>query len=143
MTLDEAIQLHEVVEIRYNVNHYRATLLTRDGNLTVASGAGPSVLSALGELDRMLDPVENIDRIRGVPVEVKDDAANPTNLKCCRCDSTQAHIWWTCPQCGRLYCGKCVTRHEVQRRSKTACSNFNCISKTPYMGMESLGHPLW
>ena len=44
--LDAALGLHEVIEIRYHVDHYSAALLTRDGDQLVVICKGDSVSDA-------------------------------------------------------------------------------------------------
>ena len=50
--LDSLLQLHEVVEIHYYVDHTVAQLYTQDGNRLVLEGKGNDIPSALADLDR-------------------------------------------------------------------------------------------
>ncbi|RJQ25023.1 hypothetical protein C4577_06470 [Candidatus Parcubacteria bacterium] len=52
--LEDALGLHEDLEINYMVTHYSAVLMTQDGVKEVARGDGDSILEALQDLNNTL-----------------------------------------------------------------------------------------
>lgn len=72
MTLDTAVQLHEVLEIHYYVDHYAAELHTQDGQKCVLKGYGSSPDEALLMLRFELLTVADLTTLRKLPKWEKD-----------------------------------------------------------------------
>lgn len=65
--LDKVLQLHEVIEIHYYVDHIGAQLYTADGNRLVLEGFGDdSIENAIADLNRQCEGLSVYD-IRRLP----------------------------------------------------------------------------
>lgn len=64
MNLDQAIQLHESLEIHYYVDHYAAELYVSDGYRIALTGKGEDIDSAINDLRKQLENIKNIDTLR-------------------------------------------------------------------------------
>lgn len=64
MTLDEAVQLHEYIEINYRVDCFAAQLLTHDGRHKFAEGIGDTIQAAMKHLEGQIEKVDSLDEIR-------------------------------------------------------------------------------
>jgi hypothetical protein len=75
MNLDSAVQLHEVVEIRYLIKDcYEATLFTQDGDREVAVGVGATVQKAIKALRRVVrENFHGIDDVRDPNTKETED----------------------------------------------------------------------
>lgn len=66
MTLDDAIQLHEMLSVWYRVDGYVAELMTADGSKIVLTAIGDTPDEAIEELKQKLSSVPNLKALRAL-----------------------------------------------------------------------------
>lgn len=66
MSLEQYVQLHEVIEIHYMVSHYEAQYYVQDGSKCLFEAEGKTIQEALDMLYELLKPF-TLQQLRKMP----------------------------------------------------------------------------